>query len=186
MAEALYQLEVKLPSGENGESKTQVINLKGAAQIWYSLRSEFPEMGNDELLYVATDEKIIYFWSYEVGYVSTELDVSGIEERIQALEESKLDVEVYERHVHEFVATGVIKEEVVQEITTEASDINSVQEMPRLDTEYTNGSQTLALSWFAGSTASKQVVTNAQVTKVTPTFEGSKGETTKPFEESAL
>jgi hypothetical protein len=133
-------------------------------------------------LYVATDEKIIYFWIDEIGYVSTELDVSGIEERIQALEESELDVEVYERHVHEFVATGIIKEEVVQEITTEASDINSVQEMPRLDTEYANGSQTLTLSWFAGSTASKQVVTNAQVTKVTPTFEGLKGTTGIPNE----
>lgn len=59
--EALYQLEIKLPSGENGESRTQVINIKGAAQIWYSLRSEFPEIGNNELLYVATDEKRIYF-----------------------------------------------------------------------------------------------------------------------------
>lgn len=93
-----------------------------------------------------------------------------------------MDVEVYERHIHEFVATGIIKEEVIQEITTEASSINSVQEMPRLDTNYTGNSQTLSLSWFAGSTSAQQVVTNAQVTKVTPTFEGSKGTTGIPNE----
>lgn len=144
--EALYQLEIKLPSGENGESRTQVINIKGASQIWYSLRSEFPETGNSELLYVATDEKRIYFWNKELGYISTAVDLSNLEQRIQDLENDKLDVEVYERHVHEFTAEGRIKEELVQEITTEASNINNVEEMPRLETNYTNDSQTLSLS----------------------------------------
>jgi hypothetical protein len=186
LAEALYQLEVKLPSGENGESKTQVINLKGAAQIWYSLRSQFPEIGNGELLYVATDEKQIYLWNSELGYVRTVVDISDIEQRVKALEENKVDSSVYEQHVHEFIATGVIKEEVIQEIDIETDNVNSVNEMARLDTSYSSDSQTLSLSWFAGTTQSHQVVKNAQVTKVTPTFEGSKSRTNEPYVDSAL
>lgn len=179
--EALYQLEIKLPSGENGESRTQVINIKGAAQIWYSLRSEFPTTGNDELLYVATDEKRIYFWNDEFGYISTEVDLAKYEERIKALEEGKLNVAIYEKHVHEFVAEGVIKETVVQEIITELEEINSVESMPQFGTIYQSESQTLEFSWTAGTTKVQQVVTNAQVTKVTPTFEGTKVYSSEPY-----
>lgn len=57
--EGLYQLEVKLPS-ENGESRTQVVNLKGLTQIKFSTRFEFPNVGDSSMLYVATNENKIY------------------------------------------------------------------------------------------------------------------------------
>lgn len=59
---ATYQLEVKLPSGPNGESKTQVIKLAGLEQILFSTKLEFPNTGDSSLLYVATDENKIYRW----------------------------------------------------------------------------------------------------------------------------
>lgn len=58
--EALYQLEVKLPSGENGESRTQVVKLKGLEQIKFSSRLAFPNIGDPGLLYVATNQNKIY------------------------------------------------------------------------------------------------------------------------------
>lgn len=58
--EALYQLEVKLPSGENGESRTQVVKLKGLEQVKFSSRLEFPNIGDPSLLYVATNQNKIY------------------------------------------------------------------------------------------------------------------------------
>lgn len=62
---SLYQLEVKLPSGENGESRTQVVKLKGLEQVQFSTRFEFPNMGDSSLLYVATNENKIYRWDLE-------------------------------------------------------------------------------------------------------------------------
>lgn len=59
---ALYQLEVKLPSGENGESRTQVVKLKEEKTIEFSTRGEFPSTGDSSLLYIATDENKIYRW----------------------------------------------------------------------------------------------------------------------------
>ena len=63
--EALYQLEVKLPSGENGESRTQVVKLKGLEQVKFSSRLEFPNIGDPSLLYVATNQNKIYRWDSE-------------------------------------------------------------------------------------------------------------------------
>lgn len=66
---ALYQLEVKLPSGENGESRTQVVRLKGTDILRFSTRYEFPNVGDSSLLYVAIDENKIYRWdSIEMVY----------------------------------------------------------------------------------------------------------------------
>jgi hypothetical protein len=59
---ATYQLEVKLPSGPNGESRTQVIKLTGLEQIFFSTKLEFPNTGDSSLLYVATDKNKIYRW----------------------------------------------------------------------------------------------------------------------------
>ena len=58
--EGLYQMEVKLPSGPNGESRTQVVKLKGLEQIKFRTRFEFPNTGSSDLLYVAIDENKIY------------------------------------------------------------------------------------------------------------------------------
>ena len=58
--QGLYQMEVKLPSGPNGESRTQVVKLKGLAQIIFHTRFEFPNTGSSDLLYVATNENKIY------------------------------------------------------------------------------------------------------------------------------
>lgn len=63
--EALYQLEVKLPSGENGETRTQVVKLKGLEQVKFSTRLEFPNTGDPSLLYVATNQNKIYRWDSE-------------------------------------------------------------------------------------------------------------------------
>jgi hypothetical protein len=57
---ALYQLEVKLPSGSNGEIRTQVVKLKGLEQVKFHTKFEFPNTGSSDLLYVATDENKIY------------------------------------------------------------------------------------------------------------------------------
>lgn len=57
---ALYQLEVKLPSGPNGEIRTQVVKLKGLEQVKFHTKFEFPNTGSSDLLYVATDENKIY------------------------------------------------------------------------------------------------------------------------------
>lgn len=146
MAEAIYQLEVKLPSGENGETRTQVIKLKGAAQIWYSLREEFPLAGNSEMLYVATDEQKIYFWNNINGYIGTTVDLSSTISRIESLEKNKLDVTVYETHYHEFTPSGEIEEQMTQEVSASKEDISSVDAMPELSTEYTNSDQTLVFS----------------------------------------
>lgn len=63
--EGLYQLEVKLPSDQNGETRTQVIKLKGLEQIQFSSRLGFPNVGDSSLLYVATNENKIYRWDAE-------------------------------------------------------------------------------------------------------------------------
>ena len=60
--QGLYQMEVKLPSGPNGESRTQVVNLKGIEQVKFHTKFEFPNTGSSDLLYVATDENMIYRW----------------------------------------------------------------------------------------------------------------------------
>lgn len=60
--QGLYQMEVKLPSGPNGESRTQVVHLKGLEQIKFHTKFEFPNTGSSDLLYVATDENKIYRW----------------------------------------------------------------------------------------------------------------------------
>ena len=53
-------MEVKLPSGPNGESRTQVVKLKGLDQIKFHTKFEFPNTGSSDLLYVAIDENQIY------------------------------------------------------------------------------------------------------------------------------
>ena len=58
--QGLYQMEVKLPSGPNGESRTQVVKLKGLDQIKFHTKFEFPNTGSSDLLYVAIDENQIY------------------------------------------------------------------------------------------------------------------------------
>ena len=60
--QGLYQMEVKLPSGPNGESRTQVVKLKGLDQIKFHTKFEFPNTGSSDLLYVAIDENQIYRW----------------------------------------------------------------------------------------------------------------------------
>lgn len=59
--EALYQLEVKLPS-ENGEIRTQVVKLKTEDKLHFNTRFEFPNIGDSSLLYIATDENKVYRW----------------------------------------------------------------------------------------------------------------------------
>lgn len=61
----LYQLEVKLPSGPNGESRTQVVNLKGLEQVKFYTKFEFPNTGDSSMLYVAINENKIYRWDTE-------------------------------------------------------------------------------------------------------------------------
>lgn len=57
---ALYQMEVKLPSGENGEIRTQIINLVGKEYLKFFNRLEFPNVGDSTTIYIATDENKIY------------------------------------------------------------------------------------------------------------------------------
>ena len=59
---ALYQLEVKLPSGSNGETRTQVVKLKGEEDLKFSTRLEFPNVGDSSKLYIAINENKIYRW----------------------------------------------------------------------------------------------------------------------------
>ena len=132
----------------------------------------FPEKGNNELLYVATDEKRIYFWNDEEGYVAVEIDLSDVVGRIEALEKAK---EEYDNHVHEFVPEGVIKEDVVMEVEVVVEEIKAVETLPQWDNMYTENTQTLSFSWLAGATQTKQVATGVSVNKAKPTFEGIKG-----------
>lgn len=177
--EALYQLEVKLPSGENGESRTQVINIKGAAQIWYSNREEFPEQGNTLMLYVAVDEALAYIWdSVDKNYV-----VLGgkdeVMERIEEIDRKKVDFEVYAVHSHSFTPQGVIKEEVVESVEVTETTVNEVETvgtLPQWGYSYNNG--TLSFSWVDGNlptAKSKTVVGSVTSNKVIPTFEGVEG-----------
>lgn len=59
----LYELAVS--SGYDG-TYTEFINSFGVfvsgKSIIYALFNEFPEEGDSELLYFATDEKILYYW----------------------------------------------------------------------------------------------------------------------------
>lgn len=55
---ATYQLEVKKPNNE-----TEVIHLLGEENLVFSSRSSFPATGVSGVLYIATDEKKMYYWS---------------------------------------------------------------------------------------------------------------------------
>ena len=181
---ALYQLEVKLPS-ENGVTKTQVIQLKGTEQLWYSKRADFPEQGNTLLLYIATDEKKIYIWidgDYMVLSGSAD-DLLGRLDRIEAEMVGKTE---YNNHTHAYTPSGTIKEAVIESLTVTTGDITEVIEvgkMPEFGTEYNDDNKTLAFLWTPGvemKVGSKTVITGVEEHKVTPTFVGTQGLTNEP------
>lgn len=176
--DALYQLEVKLPS-ENGESRTQVINIKSEAQLWYSIREAFPTTGNTCLLYIAIDEKKVYFWD-GTSYIELSGSTAG------AIDGFK---EEYDNHVHTFVVSGKIAEEVIVEIETTSATINSVSEkgsLPQLTTSYDKNDKKLTLNWFVGElleTEEKEVISTLKTTKIQPSFTTESSTSSKPITE---
>lgn len=70
----VYQLEVRLPS-EDGQVQTQVIRLSKdniGSNVFMGAKKEFPETGESEVLYIATDELRLYVW-----YGGTYIVISG-------------------------------------------------------------------------------------------------------------
>lgn len=176
---SLYQLEVKLPS-EDGITRTQVIRLKGTEQLWYSTRDDFPEQGNNEMLYVATDEKKIYIW-FENDYLA----LSGYaDDVLSQLDELKAELVGYETHTHNFVAKGKIVGNAIGNITYSTATVNSMinaGQMPIFDSEY-NG-DTLSLLWTPGvlpEAEAIEVVKGIEYTLAKLTFEGEETESGQP------
>ena len=77
---ALYQLEVKLPSGSNGETRTQVVQLAGYSYLEFASRFDFPNIGESNKLYIATNENKTYRWDEEsTSYKVVGSDYNDIE-----------------------------------------------------------------------------------------------------------
>jgi hypothetical protein len=77
---ALYQLEVKLPSGSNGETRTQVVQLAGYSYLEFVSRFDFPNIGESNKLYIATNENKTYRWDEEsTSYKVVGSDYNDIE-----------------------------------------------------------------------------------------------------------
>lgn len=172
---ALYQLEVKLPSID-GVSQTQVIKLKGSEQLWFSERADFPETGNDIMLYVATDENVIYIW-YENDYIALDGGAADILDRLSDLEINKVDYGLYENHTHDVIVNGVGNEVVITNLTVAKEEINEVIDvgvMPTLRSK-NKSDQTVELVWTEGkvpSLATRSIVTNVESESIIPTFGG--------------
>lgn len=171
----LYQLEVKLPSID-GVSQTQVINLKGCDQLWFSERADFPETGNNIMLYIATDEGIIYIW-WKNDYLAMDGGAADILDRLKDLEINKVDYGLYESHTHNVTMSGVGNEVVISKvnvITGEITQVTDVGRMPGLTSEWREG-QVVELIWTEGQVptlGTKTVVTNVESESITPTFSG--------------
>lgn len=180
---ALYQLEVKLPSVD-GVSQTQVISLKGLDQLWFSNRDGFPKTGNDLMLYVATDEGIIYIW-YNNAYYALDGEAADILDRLEQLEINKVNYGLYEEHTHRVDIEGSLNEAVISKITYVNGNINevvSVGAMPTLKTTYNEEEQIATIVWTPGvlpTIASRKVITEIEYETITPTFSGS-GVTSAP------
>lgn len=67
-AKQLYQMAAN--SGFDGDEQTFINNFGaflGGRQILYANFNDFPQQGENEKLYFALDEKILYYWSQD-GY----------------------------------------------------------------------------------------------------------------------
>ena len=126
--EALYQLEVKLPSGENGETRTQVIKVKGAEQIWYSNREEFPEQGNTLMLYISVDTKKSYIWDS----AAKQYALLGSEEELFKLLDTKVGRDEFAAHTHTITLQGFLSEEIVGDMEATITTVKEIEEVGTL------------------------------------------------------
>lgn len=176
---SLYQLEVKLPS-EDGITRTQVIRLKGMEQLWYSERNGFPEQGNTELLYIATDEKKIYIW-FENDYLA----LSGYaDDVLSQLNELKAQLVGYNTHTHKFTPKGQIIGNAIGEISYTTTIVNSMISagvLPTFEANY--GDSTLTFVWSPGELPQAEpieVISGLDYTLAQLIFEGEEAESGGP------
>lgn len=85
-------------------------------------------------------------------------------------------------HTHPYTPSGVINETVVSDVSSSTKQINSVVNMPHLQTSYDETTGLLEWTWTEGTTESNTVVTSVDTNTTTPTFTGNPSNTDLPNE----
>lgn len=83
-------------------------------------------------------------------------------------------------HVHPYTPSGVINEEVVEDITSTSKPIDDMVVLPAMTMTHSSTNSVLVFSWSAGSVSQDNVVTSVGAVNVTPTFTGTPSTTDVP------